>query len=275
MSDLIVYDESRQSLGEVAFIKSVVKHKKIRNISDSYTISKEISHWITQTTNLLGIKDAVPTHNKTEITELILSVFKNLSFDELYYAFKMERFGVLGEKTQHYQLFDASYVSDILNKYKNWRIEVRRKHNLSIAKPKEENGISEQEKLSIVSKGILNLFEHFKEHGDIPPGNLYVYEVLYEDGFLPTDPETKRQVYEEAKQVLEFELQNKKALTQKEKDEYLLIKKAIESKHHPRVVIEAKMISIKKFFRSALKDEKAANDFKTKYQKRILTENKQ
>jgi hypothetical protein len=271
MGELAVYKEERLSLGEVAFVRSIVEHRKIRDISDSYTISKEVSHWITHTTNQLGIKDAVPTHNKTEIVELILSVFKNLSFDELYFAFKMERFGVLGDKTEHFQLFNASYVSDVLKKYIEWKREIRRKHNLDLVKKDQEAPqLSQKEKDSIVAKGVLRIYGEYRALGNISTGDAYIYEVLYDDGFLPTDAETKKKVYEEAKEVLRFDIESKKPLSIEEKEHFKLIMNAIERKRDPIVIAEAKRLMVKKFFRKLANDNDLKKTFTEKYQKRII-----
>lgn len=270
MGKLVVYKEERLSLGEVAFVRSIVEHTKIRDVSDSYRISKEVSHWITHTTNQLGIKDAVPTHNKTEIVELILNVFKNLSFDELYFAFKMERFGVLGDKTQHYQFFDASYVSDVLRKYVDWKTEVRRKHNLDLVKKDSEvPELSQKEKDSIVAQGVLRIYGEYKALGDISTGDSYIYEVLYDDGFLPTDAKTKKEIYESAKEVLKFDVESKEAISIQEKEHFKKILSAIEKKRDPIVIAEAKRLSVKRFFRKLANDEDGEKNFREKYQEMI------
>lgn len=271
MGDLVIYREERQSLGEVAFVKNIVDQVKIRDISDSYTISKEVSHWITHTTNMLGIKDAVPTHNKTEIVELILSVFKNLSFDEMYFAFKMERFGRLGDKTDHFQFFNSSYVSDVLKKYVEWKREVRRKHNLDMAKENvSQPELSQKEKDSIVANGVLRIFGEFLALGDISTGDSYIYEVLYDDGLLPRDAETKKKVYREAKEVLKFNVESKQAISIEEKEHFKNILVAIERKRDPIVIAEAKRIMVKKFFRKLANDVNEQEKFREKYQSRII-----
>ena len=81
---------------------------------------------------LAGIKGEISLADKTDILKLILKRFKALSFEEVYIAFEMERYNEYDEKTEHFNLFNADYVSKILNKYQKWKIKYKSDHNLSI-----------------------------------------------------------------------------------------------------------------------------------------------
>ena len=113
MSNLAIYNPKTQELSEVSFVKDTLNQLRIAEVKDSVQIINEISRWIGETALMMKVNGAVPQHHKKDIKEMVLMRFKNFSFDELYYAFKMERFGVLGEKTTHYQSFDADYVGNI------------------------------------------------------------------------------------------------------------------------------------------------------------------
>lgn len=135
--------------------------------------------------NLTGIKDPISDINKRDISEMIVRFFKNLSLEEIDYAFKMERYGMLEPKSEHYQLFNAEYVSEILNKYKKFRHKVRVQLDLPIAKIEKPKELSEEDKEFIVINGVLNCFENFKQTKSIEIGSLYVYDYLFELGALP------------------------------------------------------------------------------------------
>ena len=159
MSTVAIYNEDNLSLGAVAFIKSTYGQMPIRNISDSYEVTKNITHFITATSNRLGIKEALNNLDKADITEMLLTKYKSLSFDEIYYAFKMERYGDLGERIQHFQLFNAEYVSQVLDKYVAWKRKIKMEHNISEAK--KQPTATEKEKQYWINRGVTECIEYY------------------------------------------------------------------------------------------------------------------
>lgn len=139
----------------------------------------------TKASNLAGLKSSISEINKTDIREMILSNFKNLSLEEIDYAFRIDRYGTNGEPTPHYQLFNAEYVSMVLNRYKTWLRTIRGNYNLPIAKPAKEKALTEDEKTLIIVNGTIDCFEEFTANGYIPQGKAYVYDFLFEHGLLP------------------------------------------------------------------------------------------
>jgi hypothetical protein len=143
MVELVIYKEERQSLGEVAFISDTPNQLKIRDITDDEVFIHQLVKSIVLINALAGIKEPISDIVKADIKEMILSRFKTFSFDELSYAFKLERYGKLEPRTEHFQLFDAVYVSKVLEKYKKWKLNKRISHNIS--KSKESNRMNEEE----------------------------------------------------------------------------------------------------------------------------------
>ena len=117
---LIIYKEERQSLTTVEFLKDISNQIKIRDISKD-DFKNQLIKSIVLLNTLSGIKEPMDDVTKQDIKEMILMRFKALSFDEISYAFKKERYGDLGDRTEHYQLFDAKYVSEVLDKFVKWK----------------------------------------------------------------------------------------------------------------------------------------------------------
>lgn len=82
---------------------------------------------------LSGIKSEISKADMADIVKMILKRFKQLSFEDIGIAFEMERYNEYDEKTQHFNLFNAEYVSAILKKYQKWKSKYRNDHNLSIS----------------------------------------------------------------------------------------------------------------------------------------------
>lgn len=113
---------------------------------------------------------------------MILKFYGNLSLEEIVYAFELERYNQLDPKTEHFQLFNAEYVSTVLKKYKNWLAQVRFDNNLPISKPKEQiNSTSQKEKDAIMRNGCIRCYNEFKELGFIKEGNTHIYDHLIDD----------------------------------------------------------------------------------------------
>lgn len=56
-----------------------------------------------------------------------------LTVDEIVVALEMNVAGLLGETTQHYQLFSVEYVTTIVNKFLNHKYEVMKKFTQEVA----------------------------------------------------------------------------------------------------------------------------------------------
>ncbi|WP_407324045.1 hypothetical protein R5O24_02880 [Tenacibaculum maritimum] len=166
------------NLSELSFARKVVELVKIKEL-DEDELRQGLSFLFTRISNLLGIKEPITAINKTDIKEMILMRFKSLSLEEIDYAFKLERYGAYENKTEHFQLFNAEYVGAVLNKFKKWLQKTRFNNNISISKKEETKELKEEEKELIVINGVMSCFDYFKEHKQIEPGTLYVYDVLF------------------------------------------------------------------------------------------------
>lgn len=168
---------------EIPFARKTIEFLKIRELEE-IEVREGLGMIFVKAANLLGIKEKISDINKTDIREMILTKFKNLSLEEIDYAFRLDRYS--GEPVPHFQLFNSEYVAKILKKYQDWIRQTRVANQLPIFKenPKTEE-LSEEEKQLITINGIIDCFEKFKNTGMIEPGKNYVYDWLYEREKLP------------------------------------------------------------------------------------------
>lgn len=154
-------------------------------------------------TVLAGIKNEIDDLNKQDIAKMILRRFKTLSLNDIYFAFEKERYGEYETKTSHFQLFNADYVSEVLNKYKNWKRTMKVEHNISAPLLQAENTISEQEKEGIVAQGVERMFEEYKLNKSVPVGCAYIYDYLVAKGQIQkAEGKEREQIMFKAKQNL-------------------------------------------------------------------------
>jgi hypothetical protein len=264
MSNLAIYNENSQSLGTVAFIKNTSSQTLIRNITDSYEITKNISMFITVTTNRLGIKEALHNLDKADITEMLLTKYKSISFDEIYYAFKMERYGDLGDRIHHFQLFNTEYISQVLDKYIVWKRKMKIEHNIS--EQKKEVVVSEEEKQYWINKGVTECLEYFEENSSVMDGKLYVYDIFYDMGYLPTDLAYKNKIKKDAIDVIEFEQKSKRPSSVDEKKEIAFILADILKPKSGILIGKCKELVLLEFLRKLYWDSEKVMELKEKFE---------
>ena len=241
------------NLNEIAFARKVVEFDKIKDIEN---LGDGLGLLFTQINNILGIKTPINDINKLDIKEMLLKRFKTISLEEIDYAFKLERYGVLGTRTEHYQLFNAQYVSDILGKYKDWLQEIRRVNNLPLSKIIPMKEMSEKDKELLVIQGVINCFDEFIQTNDIINGYTWVYDHLDELNLFEYTTKQKKDKMLVAESKLRNQANNiTDMLNRKE------ILKTLENKNDQSIKNEAKRLLLKDYFAKLQVKDKHIKEF--------------
>lgn len=145
--------------------------------------------------------------------------------------------------------------------------------NQELSKLREEKSLSEipkketteKEKQYWINRGVSECVEHYEKTFTIMDGKLYVYEILYDLGMLPNDNEYKKKKYNEAKEVIEFEISStkNKSLSHKKKMDEIL--KEIQLPKSGKLINKAKELILLEFFRVLTKDEVKLEEFKQRF----------
>ena len=254
MSNIKIYEENKQTLSEISFVRNINNQIRISESKHNYDFSETLGSILVKVLNHLGIKQALHQVEKNDIKELILLRFKHLTLDEIDYAFKLERFGVFETKTEHFQLFNSEYVSTVLKKYENWKALIRKQHNISTLKLAETNDMTEQEKQFQIIEGCDRLFREYKFNKTISGVYVHIYDHLFKKGLLPTDKLYKDLIYAKA-QVLAIseakEIARENGETKKTVDRVI---KEIEDKVNLTPVSIAKRLVLEEYFDELIKN---------------------
>jgi len=264
MSNIVIYDEKRQKLTGISFVRDVKKQVKIRDVNNEYETIKRSSLIFAEASNLLGIKEPISDINKRDLLEMILSRFKSLSWDEVAYALKMERYGEFGARTQSYGLFNSVYVSDVLEKYISWKRKMMVEHEIPFSIEVNEPEVSDEEKQYWINLGVTNCLNFFMDKHFVENGRIHVYDVLY-DEYLPKDREYKEKIKKSAMECIEVEQSLKKPHTRGESKQ---IKELLERAKNPNdgiVILKCKQLVLEEFFRNLVNDEKSLIEFREKF----------
>lgn len=252
-----IYKEEKMSLSPVAFVRDVVNQSSILDLS-SYELSKQLGLLWAYQTKAYHIKEEITEIDKREIKELILSRFKRLSMNELYYAFKIHRMGEICQEIKPFGVISVSFVSKILTSYVEWKRNVRAKNNLPLSESTDNKEVSDEEKKKYIISGTLRTYDQYKEHKVLPSGSLYVYDVLYDIDLLPKDPESKRKYYQRAKESVRMQLELEKKGIGIDLRRIREIKDIVESIHKKGsepVVAQAKKDVICDYFKTVKREE--------------------
>lgn len=211
-----------QSLGDIeakceatplAFLKANFDNVKVRDRRTEPVFKVTVAVMLAKICALAGIKAEVDNFNAEDINKMILSTYSDLTLEEIYKAFEMERYGVYEAKNEHYGLFNADYVSAVLKKYRKWKQDVKFQHNIGPAQLPPQ--ISETEKQQILLSGIVRVFNEYSETKVLPDPNAYIFDALYEkslirDAETPGEHEYYQKQYAKAKKLVEAEIKNAK-----------------------------------------------------------------
>jgi len=259
MNKLALQHEDSTNLSPISFINDVKNQLKIRDIdTDSSEFRNRLGVFFTKTHNLLGIKEHILDINKVDIMEMLLMRFKGLSLEEIEYSFKMERFGNFGKKIEHFQLFNADYVSRVLDRYTEWKNFKNKTYNLKKQEVLVE--ISESEKKRIVNEAVIEFYNHFKENRTIDVNRIYLYNVFYGMDLLAKDNETKNSIKKDAVDIVRMDLLSRKPTSLEEKRGLKVQIEGITNPKNSSVITKCKELSIEDYFRS-LKTKEQEDEF--------------
>lgn len=261
MNKLQIYQEEKTQLSPISFLNDVQNQTKIRNLDD-VAFRNNLGFIVTKVNNLLGIKEEILDINKLDIKEMILMRFKGLSLNEIEFAFKLERFGTLNPKTEHFQLFNADYVSKVIDKYLKWK-EFKLKNNI-IKKVKYQE-ISKEEKIKKENDIVLRFINNYDKYKPIDYTYFYIYDILDSRDFMNKDLKYKESVKKDAIYLLEKEYSGKKASSRDELRDYKSKLKLVIKGIGGEVIHKCKILALEDFFRDLHKDPKKIIEFKNKF----------
>ena len=168
----------------VAFAEQVPDFPQMRAL-EPQGVRMALGAIIVQHATLIGFKGLIDPVQKEDIIKLIQSRFFTLSIEEIYKALQMERYREFDTRTEHYQLINAPYICEILEKYKEWLRNTRQTHHLSnsLPSPKEEE-LSEEEKEAKFISNIQHFYNDFKQNKRMPLFCGYLYDGLKRRGMI-------------------------------------------------------------------------------------------
>lgn len=239
-------------LKTIDFFDAVYSIQKIRD-------RKYQGHWreilasvLVKISVLAGIKDKIDDFTKKDISKMITTTYGDLALEEIYKAFELERYGVYETKTEHFQLFDSNYISEILKKYKKWKLTKKNKLNFNAPKTLIPE-ISESEKMNILKIATQSRYEEFLKNDVLEGKYDHIFDFLVEQKKIIVSNNPKNKEWFEirlsiAKKILLETLASKKAKSGNDFRQIATTISKIKNNNSDQILIKAKEIILLEFF---------------------------
>lgn len=200
--------EKKCTQNAVSFLKSNFSNIRIRDRKTEPNVNILLAICWGKICGLAGIKTEVDSFVIEDITKMIFYAYSDLTIEEIYKAFELERYGIYENKTEHFQLFNSDYISTILKKYRVWKNNTKIHHNITEEK-KSTSEISEEAKENILINGVNRVFKEYQETKTINGPTEYLFDFLVEKGKIKTKGNETLVLYYQTK-LEEAKLQLKK-----------------------------------------------------------------
>lgn len=250
--------EKKCTQNAVSFLKSNYSNIKIRDRKTEPNVAILLAICWGKICGLAGIKTEVDSFVIEDITKMIFYAYSDLTIEEIYKAFELERYGVYEDKTEHYQLFNSDYISTVLKKYKVWKKNTKHHHNI-LAGNEEKKELSPEEKENILINGVNRVFKEFQETNAIDGPTEYLFDYLIEKGKIKTSNNPALIKYyqeklQEATEQLKKETQIKNAgnTTSIERKDLKTELDNIISGNSPKIIIRAKKNILIEYFKKQI-----------------------
>ena len=233
------------ALTPLAIAKTAHQYPRIKDLNQE-EVAPTFGLLFTRIAAVVGVKGQIDPLQKQEIWNVVFSRFSGLSFQDIYKAFQMDRSDEFDTVTDHFQFFDVSYVSTVLNKYIEWKRKTQIEHNISISEKATEKMITEEEKEFRTRRWLISGFQEYKDTGALPVLAVPLYDALYTLGMLTPYYAT----YTDEKRATMLEAATERAKNQMSttdnRKEYALLKALYQTMKSGAQDTEGKILSIKK-----------------------------
>lgn len=244
----------------VLFLKKHFEFTKIREAAHQPNFKSNVGIVFTKLSAMAGIKSEMDFETKVDLLKFVKTQCNELSLEEIYKAFELERFHVYKEKTEHFGLFNTDYVASVLSKYKSWKQETKIQHNISSGSILQLPELSDSEKQNITIDGIVRVFNEFRDTEILSEPNAWIFDYLYRITLIrsastPGEQFYYQKKYSQAQKEVEEELKIKPVKsTTESKNLKNEIEKVIQG-NSSKILLRCKKIILAEYFKNLISKE--------------------
>jgi len=186
--------EEASRLRGAAYLVAVQRSEKIRAVKDTAGFRDTMGAVLAKAAALAGIKGEFDPFVKEDIMCLIMSRYGGLSIAEVSRAFQNDRYGINGERAQHFQMFGAEYVATVIDRYAEWKRDEMKRIPAPQALP-ERTGPTEEEMTKKDKALLAAAYATWRATGRYEDYGNYMYKVAAKKLGLFSPSEERREKY--------------------------------------------------------------------------------
>lgn len=252
---------SLPALNNYELTTSVEKHfnsPQVRNVNEEHVYAI-LTALLTKTFQIHGQSKEQEDFSFT-LNELYKYVKKNLIGLTIREIQKVFEKGWRGDYGKYYGINMKTFMT-WFESYK----EIDRKNKIiELNKNKKQKELTELEKNKIKNEAVINSINYFLDNREVDVNRLYVYDILYELGYLPKDKEYKDEVLIRAKKAVRSYYENKTASTL---DEKRAIKSFLSNfEKQPKIIVKCWELVLMDFYTELSKDLIKLDEFIKKFE---------
>lgn len=246
----------------LTFLKQIHTFKKIRLRVNEPNFSILVGVLFTNLCVLAGIKEKLDHATKGDLYRSLKNYYLDLTLEEIYKAFELERNEQYPKKSSHFQLFGVDYFSEVIKKYRIWKPEHLTKHHIAID---VKNQLPEKTTSQIkqdLDNGIILRFNEFKAFKPMTEPIVHIYQELLDRGIILGAITPKLKAYydqkqKEATQELKKELEQEITINyaSKRKD-FQKILKQVQGGESYKIIDRTKKIVLQEYFTKLISENK-------------------
>lgn len=199
------------AMTDKSFLLNVPKMPKIKDICISKEYEVMIGVIFTDAAALGGVTTQLDKVTATDLKRLVETKYRTLSIFEIHKAFENERYNVYDTITKHYNYFNSTYVSQVLDKYILWKREKMTDYKISLAPVEKVELLPPPDERCMMIDAVNNAYAEYLETDNYTGICVHLFEFLVKENIIITnsDDEAHKEYFAKkyyiAKKQLEIE----------------------------------------------------------------------
>lgn len=201
--------EKTQRAGTFHYLITRTKIQTIKQLhqENPQQLAQVVGISLNKAHTLGGFKDEISPLDKEDIKGLLLTRYNHLKISDIDYAFRLERYGELGEHTAHFQLFNAEYVTKVLFKFEKWEAQQKKANPQLEEQIKRQKLQQEEPPEKSPEEALLELFPKYCQNAKKGEtlGFFSVFELLWRIGEIRLNDQQKQEIKRRATEIIAVE----------------------------------------------------------------------
>ena len=240
------------------------ENKKLRDYSDEQR-NMQCINLVNNLLSDLGVGKNADTKHHLRAIKFLNDSCVNYTPQEIEKAFQLAIEGVLNVNLL--QQINPLVIGLVMREYHSYKVRETKEYRRKLVEANFDSitEVSQSQKIEWNKYSVRQSLSFFLENHFVDTERIYVYDILFAQGYLPKDAEYKNKIYTDALYIVEQDLRNEKAQSRERKSEIKLALKNLNLPKQSPVILKSKELVLAEFYRNLRKDAKKLEEFELKF----------